>query len=47
MQRLVAERNDAVVKYNKLVAEYDDLAKKWNDLQTFLAATNAPPLPKK
>ena len=45
LKTLANERNEAVIKYNKVVQEFNDLAQKWNALQE--KATNAPAPPKK
>jgi hypothetical protein len=47
MAKLVEDRNEVVVKFNKVAADYNDLAKKWNQQQEELmkAATNTPPPP--
>jgi hypothetical protein len=42
LKQLAAERNDTIVKYNKIVQDFNDLAKKWNDQQQSLSKTNTP-----
>jgi len=45
LKKLADERNEAVIKFNKLVEEYNDLVKKWNEQQKALSSTNV--IPKK